>query len=119
MVVIINNGSLLYRNDIETRAESIVHVKEVFGTEVAPVSEPQAIVLADKPYLIVFSATIPEYLHIREEFRNATVYVTDDFSYYPDKVREYYASFTKDVLLKELLRYKVGEVADGNVGAVI
>ena len=119
MVIVYKDNAVLYQFITETRAEGILHVRDAFGIEVVNVREPQAIILADKPYVIMFKATIPEHLHIKEEYREADIFIVDDFSYYPEKVKAYYAAFTKDELYKEVLKYRINEVANGDVGAVI
>jgi hypothetical protein len=120
MVVVIDNESrVLYSYTTESRALSIHHVRDTFGLEVSAVKEPQALVLVDKSYVVMFKTTIPEHLHIKEEYRNANIYVLDDFIHYADKVKSYYASFSKDELFQELLKYRINEVVNGDVGSII
>lgn len=119
MVIVYKDNTMLYQFVTETRTEGILHVRNTFGIDVDNVKEPQAIILADRPYVIMFKAVIPEHLHIKEEYREADIYIVDDFSYYPDKVKAFYSSFTKDELYQEVLKYRVNEVANGDVGSII
>lgn len=119
MILVIKDTTVLYSQVTESKVEAIKISNVLFGMVPTVVAEPQAIKFEDKAYLIAFSAEIPDYLHVMDEFKNAQILILDDFEGYGEKVRSYYASFTKEELFQELLKYRILEVTDGDASTII
>lgn len=119
MILVIKDTTLLYSQVTENTVEAIKLANILFGIVPKHVPEPKAIKYEDKAYLIGFSAEIPDYLHVMDEFKNAHILILDDFVGYGEKVRSYYASFTKEELFQELLKYRILEVTDGDASTII
>lgn len=119
MIVVIKDSQILYSQVTPSKVESFDIAKTLFDILPKPVLEPQAVKINEVPYLVVASYLIPTLLHVREEFCGANILILDDFKHYGEKVKSYYASFSKEDLFKEVLKYRIQEVLDGNASTLV